>query len=124
MSHDPKTTLSTPAKKIIYMALYDAGNDVLRKHNPCEIKDGECAAGKGHLARCCGGCEHLTPTGCGVSALTCKLHLCGRVVSIGGENVQEANAGLYALFQVAKKVGLMYGPYDRMRQSFEQRFPK
>lgn len=122
MSHDLNTSLSTPVKKVIYMALYESGQQVINKYNPCQIKDGECAAGKGRLATCCGGCEHLTPTGCGVQALTCKLYLCPTLTHKGGVGVREADAALTALFNVANKAGLMYNHYSKMRRSFNQFF--
>ncbi len=116
------TSLSTPAKKIIYMTLFKAGQEVLDRHNPCQIKDGECAAGKGALEACCRGCKHLTPTGCSVNALTCKIYLCQTLLRKSGPGVKEANEAFRALFSVANKSGLMNSPYTNIRRSFEEIF--
>jgi hypothetical protein len=52
--------------------LYNHADKLLKKHNPCKIKDGKCIVGK----CCCDNCEHLTENGCGVWCLRCKLYLC------------------------------------------------
>ena len=72
----------------LYDYLYDAGQRVLDRTNPCQIRaDGTCYALR--LPRtgtsliwqqpgvmCCANCEHHTPTGCSVKALACKLWIC------------------------------------------------
>lgn len=70
-------------KSELHDALYDAANKVLEKANPCGIHmvDGKARCNNpmysddGNL--CCGGCIHLTPTGCSVRSLSCKLWTCG-----------------------------------------------
>lgn len=55
--------------------LYKRADMLIRKHNPCEMKDGQCLRGK----PCCDKCNHLTGDGCVINCLMCKLFLCWRV---------------------------------------------
>lgn len=52
--------------------LYRHADKLIKKHNPCEVKNGKCIYGE----FCCNDCEHLTKNGCSVNCLMCKLHLC------------------------------------------------
>lgn len=52
--------------------LYRHADRLIKKYNPCEVKNGKCLDGD----FCCGSCEHLTENGCSVNCLSCKLHLC------------------------------------------------
>ena len=52
--------------------LYVHAYKLIKKHNPCKIKNRKCLAGK----ICCSGCKHLTKKGCSVACLACKLYLC------------------------------------------------
>lgn len=52
--------------------LYRYADKLIKKHNPCKIKNGKCIDGD----FCCDGCEHLTESGCSVNCLRCKLCLC------------------------------------------------
>lgn len=52
--------------------LYRHADKLIKKHNPCEIKNGKCIYGE----PCCTDCEHLTKNGCSVNCLRCKLYLC------------------------------------------------
>ena len=60
----------------LYDRLYDIGNFLLKKHSPCEIKNGKCS-GPFSTEFCCDGCEYLTKKGCSIKCLWCKLWLCG-----------------------------------------------
>jgi hypothetical protein len=59
-------------KKQLYSDLYQQGEEVLRRHNPCKVTNGRCLSGN----FCCQGCKHLGLTGCKVESLMCKLWLC------------------------------------------------
>lgn len=60
-----------------YDELYEQASGVVRKHNPCKITDGKCAA-KRSIANglCCKECPHLGPDGCTTKSLGCKIWLC------------------------------------------------
>ena len=60
-----------------YDELYERASEVVRKVNPCRIKDGKCRAGE-HVedGLCCHGCEYLGPDGCTTQALGCRMYLC------------------------------------------------
>ena len=73
----------------LYSKLYRIAGHILRETNPCQIQraaDGSVscvdtreAVAKGYKANpglCCGGCQHLTPTGCNAEALSCKVWHC------------------------------------------------
>jgi hypothetical protein len=62
-------------KMELYDYLYKRADKLIRKHNPCEMKDGKCLRG----SPCCDGCNHLTADGCVIDCLMCKLFLCWRV---------------------------------------------
>jgi hypothetical protein len=59
-------------KMQLYDRLYNHADKLIKKHNPCKIKNGKCICGK----PCCKDCRHLTKKGCNVECLMCKLHLC------------------------------------------------
>lgn len=67
--------------------LYKHANKLIRKYNPCKIKNGKCLRGK----PCCDNCNHLTENGCAINCLMCKLYLCYRVV--------EYNEPLFKIFK-------------------------
>ena len=69
---------SSKAKLELYDRLYDIGNFLLNKHNPCSIKKGTCN-GPYTTSFCCDDCKYLTAKGCTVKALRCKLWLCHTV---------------------------------------------
>jgi hypothetical protein len=60
----------------IYSKLYRQGNEALKQHDPCKWSNGQCAAG---THGCCQECKHLSPQGCTVEALWCKVWLCHAV---------------------------------------------
>ena len=69
-----------------YDDLYRRGQEILARHNPCQIQQGHdgsvsCYASRKDPNRgmCCGGCQHLTSHGCRVNSLACKLWLCYEV---------------------------------------------
>lgn len=61
-------------RKKLYDRLYDIGNFLLKKYNPCKIKDNDCAAT--FYSFCCSDCKYLTNKGCSVKCLWCKLWMC------------------------------------------------
>ena len=65
-----------PKLIILYNRWCKDVDEILATINPCnphfEGSQFNCTAGLG----CCMGCQHLTPSGCGVKALRCKLWLC------------------------------------------------
>jgi len=65
-------------RMFIYDFLYIAGDQIIRKYNPCQVQpssDGlvECAS---DIGSCCNGCEYLDDNGCMVNSVCCKLHVC------------------------------------------------
>lgn len=67
--------MNVKQKMQVYDRLYKHADKLIRKHNPCETKDGKCLRGK----PCCDNCPHLTKNGCSIDCLMCKLFLCWRV---------------------------------------------
>jgi len=68
-------------RSYIYDALYIMADQLIKKHNPCQIhKD---TLGKAHCLRdspCCDGCKFLGPAGCTTKCLGCKLGLCSTAI--------------------------------------------
>lgn len=102
-----------------YDDLYERGSNLLKMHNPCNIRqEGEkwvCNNTRGGLEWCCGGCKHLGPNGCTVKALSCKLWLCNQVADRSGSIAfnqgvallhREAMAGVLR----AGRAGISAGP--------------
>lgn len=58
-----------------YDRLYAMADAVLKRANPC-AKCGVCKYFGGEEEGCCKGCPFLSPTGCTVQSLGCKLWLC------------------------------------------------
>ena len=56
----------------LYDDLYEEADFIIKRNNPCQIKDGKCFAGQ----PCCTNCAHLKNNGCTVKSLACKLWLC------------------------------------------------
>lgn len=56
----------------LHNKLYAYADKLIKKHNPCKIKNGKCIQG----SFCCHGCKYLTEKGCSVKCLWCKLWLC------------------------------------------------
>lgn len=96
----------------IYDALYEEAHKIQAQGNPCNIRQENgrmvCNA---NLEACCYGCKHLTPTGCGVQALSCKLWLCDTV------KYNPCNApvviSLTALRRVGNALGIPTEPYGQ-----------
>ena len=68
-----KTSIKDKSK--LYDRLYEVGDFLLKKYNPCGIKNGKCIR-PDSPEFCCGGCEYLIVRGCSVKSLSCKLWLC------------------------------------------------
>lgn len=52
--------------------LYAYTDKIIKKYDPCKIKNGKCA----RITPCCEGCKYLTENGCSTECLCCKLWLC------------------------------------------------
>lgn len=67
-------------KSELYDQLYDEASAILERDKPCEVSCGECLdsrlKARGQDAFCCHSCKYLTPTGCSVKALACRVWLC------------------------------------------------
>ena len=85
----PKVTVEIGDKKIVINSeealdklhdeLYKQIDLLLKKYNPCRIKEGSCYCYEKKLhdeSFCCKRCKYLTEKGCSVQSLTCKFHLC------------------------------------------------
>lgn len=104
--------------RIVYLKLYVAGQKVLDRHDPCHIhraSDGKlkCVGG----TPCCYGCQHLTPQGCSVQALQCKLFLCG----YAREASPEAARALDKLNMVRQASGVPFGFRTSMEETLRGR---
>lgn len=76
---------STVTKKAeLYDRFYRDGQAVLDYFQPCGFKlvQGRVRCNGPDGVPCCQGCRHLTPTGCGVASLGCKLGLCYNVALV------------------------------------------
>lgn len=62
-------------KAEIYDRLYAMAGKVLDKHQPCATC-GRCEYFGGRTRGCCEGCPFLSPQGCTIQSLGCKLWLC------------------------------------------------
>lgn len=96
-----------------YDGLYRVAQDILRTHNPCNIRveDGVKVC-NGNLAACCRGCKHLTTNGCSVQALGCKLWLCHEAEQ------RPENASVTIMLASLKTAGYAIGlPVNGYRES-------
>ncbi len=66
------------AKGELYDMLLAIGQQTLDYYNPCDWRNGKCRRMRSSKddGGCCVGCEHLSPKGCTVKSLGCKLWLC------------------------------------------------
>lgn len=106
-------------KKTLYHSFYKEGQAVLDKHNPCNFHTGpdgrvRCADGPNG---CCGGCKHLTPTGCSVESLACKLWLCYTARQANPEAANELRA-------IKDKARYVHEVPMGYRASFEDNFSR
>lgn len=75
--------------KQIHDLLYIEADQAIQRENPCDIIDGRCYMNRQEKAKsgeyrdicCCLGCKYLSPGGCTVKSLSCKLHLCRGIAS-------------------------------------------
>lgn len=114
--------MDTSTQSTMYDTLFNEGVKQLRLRNPCNVRmeDGEMRC-NGDLKSCCFGCEHLTPNGCGVEALSCKLWLCDEVSQLPAN--RDIVVALNALKSVGRAVGLPVDTNWRgFRKSKEQVF--
>lgn len=71
-------------KSAIYDQLYSEASAILERDSPCEVSCNTCLDSRRKQRLdipnvkpfCCDGCKYLTPTGCGVKALGCRVWLC------------------------------------------------
>jgi hypothetical protein len=62
-----------------YNELYDRASAVLKKYNPCNVRNGKCnRAQHGGENFCCSEpeCKYLTPKGCSTKSLSCRMWFC------------------------------------------------
>lgn len=60
-----------------YDELFEKADTIVKKHNPCKIIDGQCSAmRKASDGLCCKTCPHISPSGCAIKSLGCKIWLC------------------------------------------------
>ncbi len=108
--------LKLETKGQLYDILLAMGQQTLDYYNPCDWRNGNCR--RMRLSKddkgCCEGCEHLSPNGCTVQPLACKLWLCESQRNI----FRECEIELKVLRQVADYCGI---PYE-MRRSKEENF--
>ena len=98
--------------------LYQEASSIMQDRNPCQIGRGKCHSMREYPERhknqpfCCGGCQHLTPKGCSVESLFCKLWVCEaledehRAMTSTGK--VELSPMLQALAKIKKKA-MAYG---------------
>ena len=67
--------LKLEAKGQLYDILLAIGQQTLDDYNPCDWRNGKCRRMRSSKddGGCCEGCEHLSPKGCTVQSLGCKL---------------------------------------------------
>jgi hypothetical protein len=65
-------------QEVLYDALYEEVDLFMKKHNPCDIRDGKCTKGrKGYNSFCCSWCPELSDNGCiADKPLACRIWLC------------------------------------------------
>lgn len=91
-------------KTELHDRLYRHADKLIKKHNPCEIKDRKCIVGK----CCCDNCDHLTENGCGVKCLRCKLYLCYKA-----RNNVSLSKTLARMLQKAYRHNIVHFRYSR-----------
>lgn len=79
----------------LYEKLCKKATLILKKYNPCNIKNGKCLNGY----PCCDDCEFISKKGCIVDSLACKLWLCDKARI----NFKKCYAELNALEIIAKR---------------------
>lgn len=92
----------------LYDKLYDEGQAILDRINPCELKRDDngvytCVMGK---PDCCTRCKYLGPDGCTVKALGCKLGACWVHKYPDTEKWQAAAVELKVLVRAAYEGGV------------------
>lgn len=89
----------------LYDRLIAEADTILERDNPCNIECGvgcTCGTVKAGTAFCCHGCEHLSPAGCTVDALACKVWLC----FTAQEKYPQTVAALWEVSQRATAAGI------------------
>jgi hypothetical protein len=84
----------------MYDVLYELGQEVLDKYDPCN----SCTT------YCCNGCKYVSPKGCTVKCLRCKLWLCSEASSAKALNEMRK----------LERIGYVFGLMD-MRTSKRER---
>lgn len=98
----------------LYDGLYLAGQRLLDKYKPCNIRpSGKLDKGGSALMFCtgynspwyccCGGCKYIGKNGCTVKALSCKLWLCIEVKRANPELAKK----MQSLLRIASEHGLL-----------------
>lgn len=96
-------------KSTLYDIIFDKASSIIKAQNPCGVHKDEDGKLKClyRIDWCCEGCKHLTPTGCGVKALSCRLWLCSAARHKAGN--AEVVIALDTLRSVGKAMGLKTG---------------
>ena len=94
----------------VYDFLYREGEMIFAEYNLCDVRNGQCKDHRTQIKRqggynsldlksfCCSNCNHLSPTGCKVKALYCKLWFCDPLLS----------KPIYRRLNALKNVGYAY----------------
>ncbi len=108
--------LKLETKGQLYDILLAIGQQTLDYYNPCDWSNGKCRSMR--LSKddggCCEGCKHLSPKGCTVQSLACKLWLCESQRNI----FRECEIELKFLRQVADYCGIPYETRRSKEESF------
>jgi hypothetical protein len=98
-------------RKTMYDVLYKKASNLMRKYNPCNVKNGMCARGQsGEKNFCCSGCHHLTENGCDTQALFCKLWICPFLEEILPKKIKKE---INKVFEEVDKYDLAYPRADK-----------
>lgn len=86
----------------LHDAIYDRVDQLFKEHDLCNVSYGKCLAGD----FCCSNgtaaeCEHLSPAGCTVKSLACKLSVCSTAKSVAKERNKEVLEEIFLLRDLA-----------------------
>lgn len=83
---------------ILHDVIYDRVDKLFEEHDLCGINNGKCL--RGYF--CCSKCEHLSPDGCTIRSLACKLFICSAVHHAAREHNKEVLEEILLLRDLAK----------------------
>lgn len=82
----------------LYDAIYDRADQLFKEYDLCSINNGKCLDG----CFCCSNCKHLSPDGCTIRSLACKLSICGAAERAAREYNKEAIEEILLLRELAE----------------------